>query len=173
MIKEYLEIGQIVSTHGIRGEVRLNPWCDSPEFANKFKTFYFDEKGTQPVKAVSCRPHGNIAILKLEGVDTVEQANALRNRMLWFKRSDAHLPEGQWFINELIGCEVLDADDETLCYGTLTDVAPTGANDVWYINTPDGREVLIPAIKDVVKKCDVAENRVYIKPLGGLFDCED
>ena len=173
MIKEYLELGQIVSTHGIRGEIRLNPWCDGPEFAKKFKVLYFDEKGIQSVKVISCRPHGNIAIMKLDGVDTVESASALRNKMLYFKRSEAHLPQGSWFISELIGCSVVDIDDNNKVYGKITDVASTGANDVWYVDTPDKGEVLIPAIKDVVKKCDVENEKVYIHPLRGLFDDED
>lgn len=170
MIKEYLEIGQIVSTHGIKGEVRLNPWCDSPEFVKKFKNLYFDDKGNNAVKVVSCRPHGNVAVLRLDGVDTVEQAQKLRNTVLYMKRSDVKLPDGKWFVSELIGCQVLDADDSSVCYGELKDVEAYPANDIWYIKTPDGEEVLVPAIKDVVVKCDVADNKVYIRPLRGLFD---
>lgn len=170
MIKDYLEIGQIVSTHGIKGEVRLNPWCDSPEFVKKFKTLYRDEKGNTAFKVVSCRPHGNVAVLKLDGVDTVEAAQALRNTVLYMKRSDVNLPEGKWFVSELIGCSVLDCHNEDICYGTLTDIDSGTANDIWYVKTPDGKEVLIPAIKDVVIKCDVAQNKVYIRPLRGLFD---
>ena len=170
MIKEYLEIGQIVSTHGIKGEVRLNPWCDTPEFVKKFKNLYFDDKGDKAVKVVSCRPHGNVAVLKLEGVDTVESAQKLRNTVLYMKRSEVKLPEGKWFVSELIGCQVLDADDASICYGELLDVEAYPANDIWYVKTPDGNEVLVPAIKDVVIKCDVAENKVYIRPLRGLFD---
>ena len=170
MIKEYLEIGQIVSTHGIKGEVRLNPWCDSPEFVKKFKNLYFDDKGNNAVKVVSCRPHGNVAVLKLDGVDTVEQAQKLRNAVLYMKRSDVKLPDGKWFVSELIGCQVLDADDSSVCYGELKDVESYPANDIWYVKTPDGEEVLVPAIKDVVVKCDVADNKVYIRPLRGLFD---
>lgn len=170
MIKDFLELGQIVSTHGIRGEVRVNPWCDDPEFAKKFKVLYFDEKGMQSINVISCRPHGNICIVKLEGVDTVESAAALRNKVLYFKRSEADLPEGRWFVSELIGCEVVDNNDENIVYGRITDVAPTGANDVWYVNTPDNREVLIPAIKEVIIKCDVENDKVFIHPLRGLFD---
>ena len=170
MIKEYLEIGQIVSTHGIKGEVRLNPWCDTPAFVKKFKTLYCDEKGSSSFRVASCRPHGNVAVLKLEGVDTVEQAQRLRNTVLYMKRSDVNLPEGKWFISELIGCTVLDYDDESICYGKITDVDSGMANDIWYITTPDGKEVLIPAIKDVVIKCDVAQDKAYIRPLRGLFD---
>lgn len=170
MIKEYLEIGQIVSTHGIKGEVRLNPWCDSPEFVKKFKTLYFDGKGDKAVKVVSCRPHGNVAVLKLDGIDTVEQAQKLRNTVLFMKRNDVNLPEGKWFVSELIGCDVLDADDNSICYGKLTDIESYPANDIWYVKSSDDKEVLVPAIKDVVVRCDVAEDKVYIRPLRGLFD---
>ncbi len=170
MIKDYLEIGQIVSTHGIRGEVRLNPWCDGPEFVKKFKTLYRDNKGADSFKVVSCRAHGNVAVIKLEGVDTVEAAKGLRNTVLYMKRSDVDLPEGKWFISELISCEVLDADDNSKKYGVITDVDSGLANDVWYIQTEDSEQVLIPAIKDVVISCDVKNNKVYIRPLRGLFD---
>ena len=172
MIKEYLEIGQVGATHGIRGEFRLNPWCDGPEFVKKFKTFYRDDKGNEPARVISCRPHGNVAVCKIEGVDTIEQAKALRDTVLYIKRSDVKLPEGKWFVSELIGCEVLDADDNTQKYGILKDVEAVVANDIWYIDTPAG-EVIIPAIKDVVIRCDVVENKVYIRALRGLFDDED
>jgi 16S rRNA processing protein RimM len=170
MIKEYLEIGQVGTTHGVRGEVRLNPWCDGPEFVKKFKTLYRDDRGQQPLKVVACRPHGNVAVVKLEGVDTVEQAQKLKNTVLYMKRADVNLPKGKWFISELIDCRVIDADDDTVEYGVITDVDSGLANDVWYIKTDDGNEVLIPAIKDVVINCDVENNRVYIRPLRGLFD---
>ncbi len=172
MIKEYLEIGQVGTTHGVRGEVRLNPWCDGPEFVKKFKTLYRDDKGQQPLKVVACRPHGNVAIVKFEGISSIEQASALKGAVLYMKRADVNLPEGKWFISELIGCTVLDADDNSICYGTIENVEPVVANDIWYINTPNG-QVIIPAIKDVVIKCDVADNKVYIRPLRGLFDNED
>ena len=146
MIKEYLDIGQIVGTHGVRGEMRVNPRCDGPEFIKQFKTLYFDKKGEKPVKVVSSRVHGNLALVKLEGVDTVEAATALRNKVLYMKRSDAKIPAGSYFIAELTDCKVIDADDEEKCYGILSDVSETGANDVWHIKADDGKEYLIPAI---------------------------
>ena len=169
MIKEYLEIGQIVGTHGVRGEMRLNPWCDGPEFVKQFHTLYGDAQGNESVKVLACRPHGNIVLLKIEGVTTVDQAQALRGKVLYMKRSDAHLPEGKWFVAELIGCRCVDADDNAKEYGTIADVASGAANDVWTVRTPRG-DVLIPAIKDVVVRCDVARNVVYLRPLRGLFD---
>ena len=169
MIKPYLELGQIVGTHGVRGELRVNPWCDSPDFARRFKTLYFDKNGEQPVKVLSCRPHGNIVLLRLEGVETVEAAEKLRHKMLYLNREDAGLAPGTWFIEELIGCAALDADDGHR-YGTLTEVSQTGANDVWHITAEDGREYLLPAIPDVVIDADVANDRVLIRPLKGIFD---
>ena len=109
-------------------------------------------------------------MLKIEGVDTVESAQKLRNTVLYMKRSDVNLPEGKWFVSELIGCTVLDADDNGICYGKIKDIESYAANDVWYIETPEGREVLIPAIKDVVIECNVGEEKAYIRPLRGLFD---
>ena len=171
MIKEYLEIGKITSTHGIKGEVRVQPWCDSPEFMKKFKTLYFDKKGEKPV-SVSCRPNGNMVIMKIQGVDTVEEASKYREKILYMKRSDAKLPEGTWFIQELIDCKVVDADDENISYGILSDVSETGANDVWHI-TKDGKEYLIPAIPRVVISTDVVEGIIKIRPLKGIFDNEN
>jgi 16S rRNA processing protein RimM len=173
MIKNFLEVGQIVGTHGVRGEIRLNPWTDSPNFLKQFGTLYYDNNGEKSVKVISARPHGNIVLLKLEGIDTIDDASVMRNKVLYMRRSDAHLEDGKYFIAELIGCSVVDADDENKVYGTLTDVAETGANDVWYITDANGKEYLIPAIPDVVVNTDVAANKVVIRPLRGIFDDEN
>ena len=157
MIKDYLEIGQIVGTHGVRGELRVQPWCDSPEFFKKFKTLYYDAHGEKSVGVVCARPHGNIALLRLDGCDTVEKAASLR---------------GDWFIAELIGCRAEDANSGKV-YGTVTDVSQTGANDVWHITDDNGTETLIPAIPDVVSSVDVENGIVLITPLKGLFSDED
>ena len=173
MLKEYLEIGKIVSTHGIKGEVRVDPWCDEPSFLKRFKTLYFDKNGQKSVKVLSCRPHGNIAILQLDAVNSIEQAASLRNKVLYMNRKDAHLPQGQYFIQDLIGCTVVDADNESLVYGTLSDVSQTGANDVWHVKAENGREYLLPAIPPVVIETDVENAVVKIRPLRGIFDDED
>lgn len=171
MIKEYLEIGKITGTHGIRGEMRVQPWCDSPEFMKKFKTLYFDKKGEKAVK-VSCRPNGHMVIMKIDGIDTVEEASKYREKVLFMKRSDAKLPEGKYFIQELVDCTVVDADNEEKSYGILTDVSQTGANDVWHITNETG-EYLIPAIPSVVIDTDVEKGIIKIRPLRGIFDDEN
>ena len=173
MRKEYLELGQIVGTHGIKGEIRVNPWCDSPDFAKSFKTVFFDEQGRMPVKVTACRGHGNLILMKLENVDTIDDAASLRNRLLYIKRSDVGLPDGTWFISELLGCTVFDADNPKTIYGMLTDVSVTGANDVWHITNQAGREYLIPSIPDVVVSVDVDQSKIFIRPLKGIFDDAD
>ncbi|HZK39185.1 MAG TPA: ribosome maturation factor RimM [Clostridia bacterium] len=169
-LKPYLEIGQIVGTHGVRGELRVSPWCDSPDFFKRFTTLYYDEKGTQAVQVLSSRPHGHIVLLCLEGVSGVETAAALRGKVLYMHRRDAKMPPGQFFVVDLIGCKVIDAHDESLTYGVLTDVSPTGANDVWHIKGANGKEYLLPVIEQVVIHTDVEAGIIKIRPLAGIFE---
>lgn len=94
MLKKYLEVGQVVGTHGVRGEMRINPWCDSPEFLRRFKFFYLDKNGSERLKVTSCRPHGNIALLKAEGVESIDDVNKIMRRVLYMDRAEANLAEG-------------------------------------------------------------------------------
>ena len=168
--KPYLEAGQIVGTHGVRGEVRVQPWCDSPQQFATFKKLYWDAEGKKPVK-VKGRPHKNIALVVLEGVDTVEAAQVLRGKMLYVDRRDLKLPKDRYLVQDLIGIAVVDADSgET--YGTLTDVSQTGANAVYHMATDKG-EILIPAIPDVVVKIDLKADTLYLRPMKGLLDDDE
>lgn len=166
--KQFLEAGRIIGTHGVHGEVRVQPWCDSPEFLSQFKTLYYDE-GKTPVR-VKSRPHKNMALITIEGVSTVQDAAALRGHMLYLNREDAHLKRGSYFIRDLIGLRVLDADSGEE-YGTLTDVIETGANDVYSVRTPKG-EVLIPAVPPVILETDVDGGVMRIRAIKGMFDDE-
>ena len=168
MKKPFLEIGQIVSTQGIRGEVRVQPWCDTASFLTEFETLYFDH-GRTPVQVESGWVNKNVVVLKLSGVDTVEQARTLRNRVLYRDREDVELEEGTYFIQDLIGMTVEDADTGRV-YGKLTRVTQTGANDVYHITASDGRETMIPAVPLIVKETYVDAQRMKISPIPGLFD---
>lgn len=169
MLKKYLEVGQIVGTHGVRGEMRVNPWCDSPDFMKQFKHFYLSKDGAEPLKVISCRPHGNIALLKVEGIDSIDAANRIMRKVLYMDRAEANLRQGENFIQDLIDCTVSDADTGTI-YGKLTDVMETGANDVWQITDEKGKEYLIPAIKEVIAETDVEKGVIKIRPMKGIFD---
>lgn len=172
MKKQYLETGKIVSIHALKGEVRVQPWCDSGDFMKKFKTLYLDKNGEKSLKITSCRPHGNVVIVKIEGVDSPEEAQKLRGKILFINRDDAKLEDGQYFIQDLIDCTVVDADNESRVYGKISDVSETGANDVWHIKDETSREYLIPAIPDVVISTDVDSGIIKIRPLRGIFDEE-
>jgi len=166
-LKKYLEIGKIVAVQGLRGEVRVEPWCDSPEFLCAFDTLY-SGKDKAPVEIVRSRPHKNIVLMKIEGVDTPEQAQMLRGKVLYMDRDDVELDEGTYFVQDLIGLEVSDADSGKI-YGTLSGVSATGANDVYEIKDGD-KEYLIPAIPDVIVKTDIEGGKMLIRPIDGLFD---
>lgn len=170
MLKEYLEIGKIVGTHGVTGECRVECWCDSPQFLAKFKELYFD-KGNEKL-SVKGRPHKNIALLRIEGIDTVEKADMLRGKVLYMRRKDAKLPKGVHFVQDLLGLEVRDYDTDTL-YGTLTDVLKTGANDVYEVKDAEGKAYYIPVINEVVRKKDPKNGVVLITPMKGIFGDED
>ena len=167
MKKRFLECGKIVATHGLRGEVKVLPWCDGPEALVPIKTFYLDG-GNTPKGAERCRIQKNMVLLKLEGVDTPEAAQALRGRVLWLDREEDTLEEGQYYIQDLIGLSVEDADTGER-YGILRDVTETGANDVYHVAFPDGRVQLVPAIPQVIAKIDIDGGKMLIRPLEGLF----
>ena len=172
MRKEFLEIGKIVGTHGVRGELRVEPWCDAPSFLTKRKTLYWDAAGTRPVRVRSARAHKTLVLLSLEGVDTVETADTLRGKILYVARGDIHLPEGRFFIQDLIGLSVFDADSGRR-YGTLSDVFATGANDVYEIRDDAGKTYLFPAVADMLVRTDLDAGRMEIRPIRGIFDDED
>ena len=167
MMKKYLEIGKIVSVFGLKGEVKVQPWCDSPDFLCEFETLYW--KSGTPVEIDSSRVQKNIVVMKIQGCDTVEAAQKLRGRVLYMDREDVELEEGAYFVQDLIGLKVIDAATGEE-YGVLTEVSETGANDVYHLRRADGAMRYIPAIPDVVKETDLDAGVMKITPLEGLFD---
>lgn len=167
MKKEFLEAGKIVTTHGIRGEVKIMPYTDTPELLAEFDRLFIG-KNKDEVIITRSRVFKNTVIAKIEGVDTPESAEKLRNKVLYMHRDDLELDDDTYFIQDLIGLEVRDADTDEV-YGKIADVLETGANDVYVIKGED-REYLIPAIADVVVSTDIDSNLMTIRPLDGLFD---
>ncbi len=168
---QFLEAGEIVGTHGVRGEVRVRPECDSPEQFATLRTVYLDADGTRAVR-MKARPHKNIALAKLDGIDTVEAAAALRGTMLYLNRRDLKLEKGRYFICDLIGAQIVN-DETDEVYGVCTDVSHTGSNDVYHMQMPNGKEVLIPAIPAVIRQVNVESEVIRIFPMLGLFDDEN
>ena len=170
MKKPYLEAGKVVGTHGVRGEFKIQPWCDSAAFLCGFHTLYLDDAGQKPLNMQSLRPHKNVVLAKADGVTSMEQAEALRGKILYISRADAHLEVGKWFVQDLLSCKVVDVDTGEE-YGTLTEVIPgVGANDVWCVKSENGKETLVPAIPDMIVETDTDAGVIRIQPLSGLFD---
>lgn len=167
MKKEYLEAGKIVTIHGIKGEVKIMPYCDSAELFCEFDRFFLGKNHTE-IGVERSRVQKNMVIAKLEGIDTPEEAEKLRNKVLFMHRDDLELDDDTYFIQDLIGVEVNDADSGFV-YGKIIDVMQTGANDVYVIKGED-KEYLVPAIADVVVSTDIDGNIMLIRPLEGLFD---
>lgn len=169
MKKRFLECGKIVSTHGVKGEVKVQPWCDAPDFLCGFGTLYL-RRGERPFRVEQARVSKNMVLLKLEGVDTLDDAVTLRGGIVYIDREDAPSGgDGVFFVQDLIGLSVLDADTGKE-WGKLTDVFSTGANDVYEITGEDGKRRLVPAIRDVVLETDPDAGVMRIRPLEGLFD---
>ena len=171
MKKKFIETGKIVGTHGVKGMVRIQPWSDSPDFICNFEKFYLDENGNTSINVISASPHGNVVIAKLDGVNSIEEAERYRNKIIFIDRNDVDLPEDRYFINDLIGCNVFDADSNELL-GILNDISATGANDVWHI-TKDGKEHLVPAIDEVIISVDIDNEKIILRPMKGIFDDEN
>ena len=171
MRKQFLEAGRVVGTHGVKGELRVEPWCDSAAFLAKIHTLYWD-RGSEELQVVSSRVHKSLLLLKLEGVDTVEEADALRGRILYLNRADVKLPKDRYFVQDMLGLTVLDADTGRR-YGLLTEVMPTGANDVYQVTGDDKVNYLVPAIPDVIVEVDIDGGIMKIRPMRGIFDDAD
>ena len=143
MNKEFLEAGKIVNTHGVRGEVRITPWADSADFLRRFHVFYIDGA---PVKVLRSRVHKTQLIAALEGIDDVSAAMALKNKVISIRREDARLPEGRYFVQDLLGLPVrTDAGDEI---GALADILDLPQGQVYVVKGE--REILIPDVPDFI-----------------------
>ena len=166
-MEELLETGKIVAIHALKGEVRVQPWCDSPEFLAEFEELYLDGKW---VEIENARVQKTMVIMKIAGIDTPEAAQKLVGKVLYLSRDQVELEEGTYFITDLIGMQVIDADDPTHVYGVLTEVSNTGANDIYHVKFPDGKTRYVPAIPQVIDAVDVEGKVMTIRPLEGLFD---
>ncbi len=164
--KPYLEIAKIINTHGVHGAVKLEPWCDSPETLKKIKTLYL-ANGTAYETSGFKLLNGGFVVLSLSGVDTVEAAVKLKNKVLSARREDIPLKKGSHFIEDLIGLPVIDLNTGTV-YGTLSEVIRPALQEIYVVKTEDGRTVMLPNVPAFVDHAD--DEAIYITPIGGFFD---
>ena len=162
MKNELIETGKIVNTHGMRGEVKLQPWADSPDFLTGFEHFYIDEV---PVKVLSARVHKGCVIAALEGVDDINAAIRLKNKIIKVKKDDIELEEGMYLVADLIGLSAVDAETgEEL--GIVSDVLSLPSNNVYVIKGK--REILVPAVPEFIIKTNLEEKYIKIRLIEGM-----
>jgi len=167
-MKQYLEIGKLVNTHGIKGELKLALWCDDIDYLKQFNTVYLDENGNHPLTPVSVRPQKNMAIIKFAEITSIEQAEEYKNKVIYGNRDDAVIDDDANYIADLIGCYVVDTDTEQE-YGRVTDVLNHGASDILEIED-SGIKKYVPVIPDIVKEINTEYEVIKIKYMKGLFD---
>ena len=159
--KQFIEAGKVVNTHGVKGEVKIQVWLDSPEFLKKFKTVYIDNKA---IKLVSGRVHKGFLIAVLDGVDDVNAAMSLKNKTVFIDRKDAKLPKGAYFLQDIIGAAVVTEDGESV--GTLEGILETPASQIYVVKGET--EHLIPAVDEFIVKVDAENAVVTVRLIEGM-----
>ncbi|MCM1336044.1 MAG: ribosome maturation factor RimM [Bacteroides sp.] len=168
MQKEFLEIGRLTKVQGLKGELRMQYYCDG-ELLDTLDTLYFD-RGKTPIGLTASRPLKNdVAVVRLAGVDTPEDAQKLVGRTLYLKKEDVSLGEDEFFIADLIGLSVEDADSGRV-YGKVDEIYQNGSTDVYSLRTPTGKQYMFPAIPEVLIETDLNGGRIRIRPLANLFE---
>ena len=167
-MQKYLPACKIVSTHGVRGEMKALPLCDGAAFLAKFKRLFTSADGAGETRVLGVRAKGNVILLRLDGVTDMDAARAQVGRTYYLAKADAKLPRGRYFIDDLLGCDVVDADTDRV-YGQLTNVDRPAAQDIYTVTDGAGEEHMLPAVPEFVKKIDIDARKIFVTPIEGMF----
>jgi 16S rRNA processing protein RimM len=171
MNEKLITIGRIVNTHGIRGELKIVPETDFPErFETGSSLIIVDIQDKQtPVKVQSARLHKNMYIVKFEQFGNINEVEKYKGSLLKMEEKyQQSLDEGEYYYHEIMGCKVVTEEGQEL--GLVSEILTPGANDVWVVKRPKGKELLLPVIDDVVLEVDVASKTIRIHLMEGLLD---
>ena len=175
-VSRFIECGKIINTHGCHGDVKVEPWTDTPRDLIDLGRVFVGEGETKKEMRIlrGSVLQGRFLMLSLEGVTDMNAADSLRNTVLYADREDFDLEEGQYFLSDAIGLPVLDGREgrEGNLLGTVTDISPNAASDIYTVKTPDGAEVLVPAIPVFVTEV-VPGEYVRMTPIDGMFENSD
>ena len=165
--KQFLECGIIINTHGVRGDVKLESLCDSPEVLASLERVFVLEGGKyREIEVKHASVFKQFVLATLEGVDDMDKAAAMKGTTLYATRDDFELGEGDYFIADLLGLPVIDNIDGKV-YGKIKDVVNRGASDIYVITTPTG-ERMMPVVDEFVKRVDL-ESGIYVETIPGLL----
>lgn len=164
-----LEAGKILNTHGVRGELKIENYCDDEIFFKKIKTIYID---SLPYNIISKRPHKNFILVVLENIDTVEKAMALKNKVIYFDKDTIKLNKGQFFISDIIGFGVFDErTDKSI--GKLERVDELPRTRLYVIKNDNNNEILIPDVPDFIKNIDFESCTITVSTIEGMLPDEN
>ena len=168
-MQEYLEVGQIVNTNGLKGLLKINPFTDDITRFERLKTILVDhKKELLEFEIESVRYQKKQVLLKLKGIDTIEEAEKYREDYLKINRNkEEKLPEDTYYIVDLIGLDIYTENGELL--GKLDDIFSTGSNDVYVVKNSEGKQILLPAISDVIKNIDLKQKKIVVNLIEGLL----
>jgi len=168
---EWATIGKIVAPFGIRGELKTYPLSDVPDRFSRLDSVYLTPNYRR-YSIAGVRPYkGTMVLLKLEGIDDATAAETLRNCDACIPLSQlAELPPDTYYQHDILGLRMVTLDEREV--GTVVDIIVTGSNDVYAVRALDGQQILIPAIKEVIKQIDLIRRTIYIEPMKGLLDDE-
>ena len=168
-MQEYLEVGQIVNTFGVKGIVKVNPFTDDiTRFEDLKKLFICKKDQMQEIEIEEVKYHKNMVLLKLKGIDDINKAERLKGLYLKIHRKDAiPLPEGTYFIADLIGLKVY-ADDGKLL-GKVDDIYNNGSTDIYVVKNELGKQILLPGTDEVLKEINLEQEKIIVHLLKGLI----
>ncbi len=168
-MKEYLEAGIIVNTHGVHGDIKMKNYCDSPDALASIKTLYVKKEGEYfPMSCTKSVPVGrDMQLVHFKNCDSFEEAIKLKGVCVYAKREDIPISEGSCFIADIIGLPVIDSTSGQV-YGVVSDVFNQGAQDIYEVQKKDGKTGLIPAVSQFINKIDI-ESGVYVTLIEGLL----
>ncbi len=166
--KQYIECGKVVNTHGCRGEVKAESWCNSEEDLAGLKRIFFEEnKAFREFKVTRSAIFKQFVILGLSGIDDMDKAMLLKNKVLYAAREDFSLDDGEFFLADMIGLDVIDNVNGKV-YGKLKEIINRGASDIYVVDTPNG-ERMIPAVDEFIISIDINKG-VFVHTIEGLLD---
>ncbi len=169
MKKQFLEIGKIVNTHGVRGDIKVQPWCDSPEFLAEFDTLY--TKNHTPLTIQNAKVHKGCVLMHVEGVETIDAAERMRNWILYMDRNDVILEEGSFFIQDIIGLPVYDERVQRNI-GVVKEITDGPAGDLYVIQDGD-KTHYIPGVSAFLRNVDLENGLVTFCTIEGLLADEN
>ncbi len=168
MDKKYIECGKIINTHGCRGALKIEPWCNCAEDFIDLEHLYIKKQNAyERYDVTKASIFKQFVILELKEIDDMDKAIALKNTVLYANRDDFNLEDGEYFIIDIIGLDVIDYANGKV-YGKVSDIINRGASDIYVVETPNG-ERMIPAVDEFIVEIDI-EKGVIVKTIDGLLD---